>query len=129
MKVFEDDRGSQTVELVALFPFILFVFLFVWQVGLAAYTVVVAESAARDGARVASSARGGDDRYEEAIRHSAYGLTIKQIDKEEDDDRVTVTLTVDMVNVRLPLINRAIELQYTARATMPREAGLATESP
>jgi len=129
VRAFRDDRGSQTVELVALFPFILFVFLFVWQVGLAAYTVVVAESAARDGARVAASARGGDNRYEEAIRHSAYGLTIRQIDKEEDDDRVTVALTVDMVNVRLPLINRAIELQYTARATMPREAGLAAESP
>ena len=50
----KNERGSQLIEFVAVFPLIIFAFLFVWQMALVAYTVVVAEGAARVVAGVAA---------------------------------------------------------------------------
>lgn len=73
----KNQKGSQLIEFLAVFPLIVFSFLLIWQIALAAYSVVVIESSARDGARVA--AVGGN--YKAAVERSASGLVITKIDK------------------------------------------------
>lgn len=94
--------------------------LFIWQMALVAYTVVVAESAARDGARVA--AVGGD--IETAVERSAYGLEITEINdftsSTDYGEEVTVTVTAMIPSVKIPMIGR-IEQDLTADASMPKE--------
>lgn len=128
-KRWNGEKGSVTMEFFGLFPFIFFAFLFVWQAGLAAYTIVVAETAARDGARVASVDGIGSTKIEEAIRQTAAGLKIEEIKvdytpSDQAPEKVKVTVKVKVVNVELPIINQAISLDYTADAVIPYEEGM-----
>lgn len=72
-RLWQEQRGSQTLELAALLPTIVLITLMIWQVTLAAFTVVVAEAAARDAARAASV--GNDPLY--AARRAVSGLTVQ----------------------------------------------------
>ena len=47
----KNERGSQALQFLGLFPLVILSMLIIWQVGLISYTVVVAEAAARDGAK------------------------------------------------------------------------------
>jgi hypothetical protein len=116
-----EESGSQTVEFVAAFPFIVFSFLFIWQMALAAYTLVVSEAAARDGARVA--AVGGD--FHTAVRNAAYGLTIVEISPSSPpdlytDEEVTVTVKAKVPVIDVPFI-ADLDYTITSDATMPVE--------
>lgn len=115
----QNERGSQLIEFLAVFPMIVMALLFIWQMALVAYTVVVAESAARDGARVA--AVGGA--YEEAVERAAYGLDVSSDSYTSTTaygEEVTVTVTATIPSVKIPLIGR-IEQDLTADASMPKE--------
>lgn len=93
--------------------------LFIWQVALVAYTVVVAESAARDGARVA--AVGGE--FEDAVERAAYGLDVSSESFTSGTaygEEVTVTVTATIPSIKIPFIGR-IEQDLTADASMPKE--------
>ena len=58
----KNERGSQALQFLGLFPLVILSMLIIWQVGLISYSVVVAEAAARDGARAASA---HDESWEE----------------------------------------------------------------
>lgn len=112
-----NERGSQLIEFLAVFPLIVFAFLLIWQMAMAAYTVVVSEGAARDGARVASV--GGD--YETAVERSAYGLNVKSdIDFATNSygDEVTVFVKAQMPMISLPFVGK-LNYTITSNATVP----------
>lgn len=114
-----NERGSQLIEFLAVFPMIVMALLFIWQMALVAYTVVVAEAAARDGARVA--AVGGD--YEAAVERAAYGLDVSSNSYSSSTDygeEVTVTVTASIPSIKIPFIGK-IEETLTADASMPKE--------
>jgi len=48
-----DKKGIETIEFIGLFPLILLALLIIWQLMLVGYTVIIAASAAREGARAA----------------------------------------------------------------------------
>lgn len=115
----QNERGSQLIEFLAVFPMIVMALLFIWQVALVAYTVVVAESAARDGARVA--AVGGE--FEDAVERAAYGLDVSSESFTSGTaygEEVTVTVTATIPSIKIPFIGR-IEQDLTADASMPKE--------
>ncbi|GAA0376131.1 TadE/TadG family type IV pilus assembly protein [Bacillus horti] len=123
-RLIKNERGSQLLEFVAMFPLIIFAFLFIWQMALAAYTVVVAEAAARDGARVA--AVGADaGSVQNAVQRSAYGLnTTSSVQGPQaasyGGEEITVVVKAELLTIQVPFINE-LEFTVTASATMPFE--------
>ncbi|WP_134687250.1 TadE/TadG family type IV pilus assembly protein [Brevibacillus migulae] len=115
-KVIKEQRGSLTIEFIAMFPFIIFAFMLFWQIALVGFTLVVTEAAARDGARVA--AVGGA--YETAVKNAISGLQLEDIDKNGSSDEVTVTVSTKVPVVKIPLISD-LHFTITRDATMPRE--------
>ncbi|GIN58129.1 hypothetical protein J8TS2_24480 [Lederbergia ruris] len=118
-KYIKNEKGSQLIEFLAVFPMVVMALLFIWQVALVAYTVVVAESAARDGARVASV--GGD--YSAAVDRSAHGLEVSSSLSEGTTSygkEVTVTVNATVPSIKIPLIGR-FEHELKANASMPKE--------
>jgi TadE-like protein len=119
-KYIKNERGSQLIEFLAVFPMIIFALLFIWQVALVAYAVVVSEAAARDGARVASVE--GD--YEAAVESSAYGLDLQSVSSSTGDSsygkNVTVTVVTKVPTVSVPFLGK-IDYDLKADATMPME--------
>lgn len=118
-KYIKNEKGSQLIEFIAVFPMILMALLFIWQVALIAYTVVVAEAAARDGARVA--AVGGD--YITAVERAAHGLHVTSSASEGNTSygkEVTVTVKATVPTISIPFIGR-FEHELQTSASMPKE--------
>ncbi|WP_026691110.1 TadE/TadG family type IV pilus assembly protein [Alteribacter aurantiacus] len=117
-----NEKGSQTLEFVAVFPLIIFAFLFIWQMALVSYAIVVTEAAARDGARAASV----DGDYVQAVQASAAGLDVvstpgRSISESSYGPEVTVTVVTKVPMIQMPLI-RNIDQNITSTATMPYES-------
>ncbi|WP_035178353.1 TadE/TadG family type IV pilus assembly protein [Alkalihalobacterium bogoriense] len=119
-KYIHNEKGSQMIEFLAVFPLIIFALLFIWQVALIAYSVVVTEAAARDGARVAAV----HDDYNQAVNNSAFGLDVTNVTRTESSGsygaEVTVSVTTRVPVVQLPFIG-AGNYTITSDATMPLE--------
>ncbi|MDA3129152.1 hypothetical protein GJS40_03625 [Aliibacillus thermotolerans] len=120
----KNERGSQLIEFVAVFPLIIFAFLFVWQMALVAYTVVVAEGAARDGARVAAVEGDGGAVYSR-VESSAGGLDVLNVNTTRSSgaygDEVQVEVTVALKTIDVPFIGE-FDYDITREATMPYES-------
>ncbi|WP_270182998.1 TadE/TadG family type IV pilus assembly protein [Alkalihalobacillus sp. CinArs1] len=112
----KNEKGSQTIEFLAVFPLVIVAFMIIWQMALVAYAVVVTESAARDGARAASV--GGN--AQQVAERSAGGLQIQSVSSVESGEDVTVTVVSRIPTVSIPLVGQ-IELDFDADATMPME--------
>lgn len=123
VKLVREERGSQLLEFVAMFPLIIFAFLFIWQMALAAYTVVVLEGAARDGARVAAVGANASE-VEAAVNRSAYGLNVTSNvsgpHSTSYGKEITVEVSAQMLTIQVPIINE-LDFTITSRATMPYE--------
>lgn len=114
----KDENGSQTLEFVALIPFFLIMMLMVWQFGLTAYTMVVAESAAHDGARAAAAGNDGI----RAAQKTAYGFKVQAREKKTRSE-VSYTVILDVPLVKLPFLADQ-RITISGRATMPIENSL-----
>lgn len=112
----KNERGTQALQFLGLFPLVILSMLIIWQVGLISYSVVVAEAAARDGARAASA---HDDNWEQVARNSAFGLEV-EISGGPGDDVATVKVTAKAPVISLPLIEN-MKFEFTADAVMPME--------
>ena len=112
----KNERGSQALQFLGLFPLVILSMLIIWQVGLISYSVVVAEAAARDGARAASA---HDESWEEIARNSAYGLEV-EVSGGPGTDVATVKVKAKAPVVSLPLID-SMKFEFTADAVMPME--------
>ncbi|UTR11088.1 pilus assembly protein [Evansella sp. LMS18] len=116
-----NEKGSQTIEFVAIFPLLIFAIFFVWQVSLVAYALVVTEAAARDGARAASVE--GD--YVQAVENSAVGLQLagtptRSIGSSGYGEEVTVTVVTKVPFIQMPILNN-LDQNITRSVTMPYE--------
>jgi hypothetical protein len=116
-KHLNNEKGSQSIEFVAMFPLVILAFLIIWQVALIAFSVVVAESAARDGARAASV---HDPDWENVTRKSAYGVKIIGISGGPGSDEARVEVKVQAPIVALPLISE-MKFSFAMDAVMPME--------
>ena len=116
-KLLNNEKGSQSIEFVAMFPLVILAFLIIWQVALIAFSVVVAESAARDGARAASV---HDPDWENVTRKSAYGVKILSISGGPGPDEARVEVKVQAPIVALPLISE-MKFSFAMDAVMPME--------
>lgn len=118
-KYVKNEKGSQLIEFLAVFPMIVMALLFIWQVALVAYTVVVAEAAARDGARVAAV----DGDYASAVDRAAYGLQVSSSKSEGEASygpEVTVTVKAVVPTMNIPFLGK-FEHELEADASMPKE--------
>jgi hypothetical protein len=105
------SRGSASIELIGMLPYLLLAALFAWQVLLSAFTAVNVENAARNGSRV--EGRGGDGR--QAAIDSLAPFLRSGADIEVDGEITTVT-------ARLPIVLPALtndELTITRDARLP----------
>ena len=115
-KYIHNEKGSQAIEFVAMFPLILLSILIIWQIGLIAFSLVVAESAARDGARAAAI---HDPNWSQVAENSAFGLDVK-VTGGPGAEEARVNVEVKAPIVQLPLISE-IDFSYTLDAVMPME--------
>ncbi|AYA74273.1 hypothetical protein DOE78_01720 [Bacillus sp. Y1] len=113
----KNERGSQAIEFLALFPLMLLSILLIWQIGLISFSLVVAESAARDGARAAAI---HDVKWQSVARKSAAGIKIVDVRGGPGTDEAEVILDVKAPIVKLPLI-ADIDFTFTVDAVMPME--------
>lgn len=113
----KNERGSQAIEFLSLFPLMLLTILLIWQIGLISFSLVVAESAARDGARAAAIY---DGEWREVARKSAAGIKIVDVRGGPGVDEAEVILEVKAPMVKLPLI-ADIDFSFTVDAVMPME--------
>ncbi|RTR36327.1 hypothetical protein EKG37_01865 [Robertmurraya yapensis] len=112
----KNERGSQAIEFVAMFPLIILSILIIWQIGLIAFSLVVGESAARDGARAAAI---HDPDWRAVAERSASGIKVEVSGGPGTvDAHVFVKITAPIV--KLPLIGD-MEFTYTVDAVMPME--------
>ncbi|WP_221569142.1 TadE/TadG family type IV pilus assembly protein [Alkalihalobacillus sp. TS-13] len=118
-KLVKNERGSQLIEFVAVFPMVILAMMIIWQMALVAYTVVVTEAAARDGARAAAV----DGDAEKVAERSAGNLVLQSVNTDKGDEDVTVTVVANVPTVSIPFIGR-LEFTFDADATIPIEEGL-----
>lgn len=111
-----NEKGSQAIEFIALFPFVLLGMLIIWQVALIAYTIVVSESAARDGARAAAV---HDADWKAVAERSAMGLDVTVAGGPGPTD-AKVEVTAKAPVIALPFIAE-MDFSFTADAVMPME--------
>ena len=112
----KNEKGSQAIEFVAMFPLVILAFLIILQVALIAFSLVVAESAARDGARAAAI---HDPKWEEVAIKSAAGFDVKVTGGPGlDEARVEVHIKAPVI--ALPFIAN-MKFEFTADAVMPME--------
>ncbi|TRM12068.1 pilus assembly protein TadE [Lentibacillus cibarius] len=116
-KYLKNERGSQTLEFVGMFPLIVIAALVAWQILMAGYTMIVGEAAARDAARVASV----DGNYEQAARNSASGLYVSSR-KSDLGDSVEVTVTTKVPTLKIPIWENP-NFEIEASAIMPVDSG------
>ncbi|MDZ5474424.1 TadE/TadG family type IV pilus assembly protein [Bacillus sp. 31A1R] len=115
-KYINNERGSQAIEFLAMFPLIILAILIIWQICLIAFSLVVAESAARDGARAAAI---HDSNWKQVAIKSASGLKVN-VTGGPGSEEAHVFIEVEAPIVKLPLISE-IEFSYTVDAVMPME--------
>jgi Flp pilus assembly pilin Flp len=113
----KNEKGSQAIEFLAMFPLVILGMLIIWQVALIAYSIVVAESAARDGARAAAI---HDENWEQVARNSAFGIHVADITGGPGDEEARVEVKVKAPVISLPLIHE-MKFDFTADAVMPME--------
>lgn len=112
----KNERGSQAIEFVAMFPLIILSILIIWQIGLIAFSLVVGESAARDGARAAAI---HDPDWKTVAQRSASGIKVNVTGGPGvEEAHVFVEITAPIV--KLPLISD-MNFKYTVDAVMPME--------
>jgi Flp pilus assembly protein TadG len=117
-----EDRGSQTLELALLLPVLALLVVALLQAGLAASELVIAQAAARDGARVAAV---DDDRAARAAAEAVAG-----------DRRISVATTPsagarrpgDLVTVRVAMRSAVLD-RLGIEAWLPASATMRTEGP
>lgn len=112
----KNEKGSQAIEFLAMFPLVILAMLIIWQVGLIAFSLVVAESAARDGARAAAI---HDPNWAEVTKKSAQGLKVT-ISGGPGTEEARVEVQAIAPIVSLPIINN-MEFPFTVDAVMPME--------
>lgn len=115
-KYIKNEKGSQAIEFVAMFPLIILAILIIWQIGLIAFSLVVAESAARDGARAAAI---HDPNWQTVAKNSASGLNVV-VSGGPGVDEAIVYIDVKAPIVQLPLISE-IDFSFQVDAVMPME--------
>lgn len=112
----KNEKGSQAIEFVAMFPLVILGFLIIWQIALIAFSLVVAESAARDGARAAAI---HDPDWQQVAEKSASGFDVEVSGGPGNEEaRVEVHITAPVI--ALPFI-ADMEFDFTADAVMPME--------
>lgn len=112
----KNEKGSQAIEFVAMFPLVILGFLIIWQIALIAFSLVVAESAARDGARAASIR---DPDWAQVAERSASGFDVEIFGGPgEKEARVEVYIKAPII--ALPFI-ADMKFDFTADAVMPME--------
>jgi Flp pilus assembly protein TadG len=105
------ERGSATVELVGLLPWLLLLALAVWEIMLVAYTATAAENAALTGSR----AHGKGENGEEAAMQSLSSWLRDGAIVDLDGDRATVTVEVPLIVPRVTVD----DLSVTKSAELP----------
>lgn len=115
-KYIHNEKGSQAIEFVAMFPLIILSILIIWQIGLIAFSLVVAESAARDGARAAAI---HDPDWRQVAENSAAGFDV-DVSGGPGEEEAKVMVKVQAPIVQLPLIGE-MDFSYTVDAVMPME--------
>lgn len=124
LKHLNNQRGSQVIEFMAVFPLVIFAFLFIWQMALGAYSYVVAENSARDGARVAAVSE-NHGAISDAVHEAAYGLEVESISapvvsSTAHGEEVHLSVDVQMATIDVPFIGE-LDFTMTGEATMPYE--------
>ncbi|MCK6208642.1 hypothetical protein EVU96_24380 [Bacillus infantis] len=115
-KHIKNEKGSQAIEFVAMFPLVILAMLIIWQVALIAFSVVVAESAARDGARAAAV---HNPDWASVTKKSAKGIKVA-VSGGPGAEEARVEVKAKAPVIALPII-ADMEFSFTVDAVMPME--------
>ncbi|MBO8165504.1 MAG: pilus assembly protein [Brevibacillus sp.] len=121
MRHVQNERGSQTIEFVAILPLFTLVVIIVWQFALAATAKVTAEAAAMDGARMAIVSENLDE-VKAAVSKVAHQY-VHAVSLSGDREYVTVKVTL-----QVPLLDQdaffdttGLSLPVSAEVTLRKE--------
>lgn len=110
-------KGIETIEFVGMFPLVLLALLIIWQLMLVGHTVIVAASAAREGARAAAVDKNPYAAVEQASSGQAEVVSIS------GGDMRSVTVRARIPKINLPFIGYLPNLPYVYQtATMRYES-------
>ena len=113
-KVLQEERGAEALEFVGLFPLVLLVALFAWQMILVGYAGIVAAGAAREGARALAVGEPAGP----AVRAGSAGLNVKSLDAGCGGDTCTARVGIEVPKVPLPFVGNIEYPSVYASATM-----------
>jgi hypothetical protein len=112
-----DKKGIETIEFVGIFPLVILTLLIIWQLMLTAHTVIIAASAAREGARAAVVDKNPYAAVEQASSGRAEVVSIT------GGEMKSVKVRARIPKINLPLIGNLPDLPYVYQtATMRYES-------
>jgi len=111
-----DQKGTETLEFVGLFPLVMLTILIVWQFTLVGYAAIITAGASREGARAAAI----DADVNMAVREASSGLEWRIEDRTYGEMR-SVTVAIRVPKVPLPFIENIQYPWIYSKATMRYE--------
>lgn len=112
----QDERGSELIEFVGMFPLVILAALIAWQFILVGYAGIVAAGAAREGARAAAVEKD----VAAAVQAASAGLRC-EVDYAGGGEMRTVRVRVQVPKVALPFLGNVEYPWVYASAVMRRE--------
>lgn len=114
---FHNNRGSSSVEFIAILPLFIFLALVVWQFAVIGYAILNTQAAARDGIRVASTTweiepakRAAEKSFGPATSYYSLNQVAVEIDKRGSEAILTVHSSI--YPVLIPKAFRTSDLAF-----------------
>lgn len=106
MKKLKNERGSATIEFLAMVPLVLLLLMIFFQFLVAGYAVMVAQSAVNEAAKVYSTTSNlseANDAARDLIQSAGGNLDFKEVvPKSRDGNNFELTLNVDLNLIFIP---------------------------
>ena len=123
---FRNNRGSSSVEFIAILPFFILLGLVVWQFAVIGYAILNTQAAARDGIRVASTVWQTDPARQAAKKSfgqstSYYSLTKVDVEIDKVNSEATLTVHSSIYPVLIPKAFRSsdVAVPFQWKVTAP----------
>jgi Flp pilus assembly protein TadG len=127
-KILSGERGASAVEFAIILPILIMLIFGIVQFGIAYNKYIAVTHAVREGARLAAVGlyEDPDFDFEQAVRDSAPTIEIETITVENPEglkigNPVSVTITVEVFFIDIPMAGRWGPIQLNSQATMRRE--------
>jgi hypothetical protein len=108
-KLIKNEKGSATIEFIAMVPLVLLIMMILWQFLIAGYAVIITQSAANEAAKIYSLSENkseAENAAKRVIESAGDNLTFKSIDNpvsyNGDSKNFKMNLNVEMNVIFIP---------------------------